>query len=87
MEERVNWIMTGTDLRRDALVGEGKILPRGGIASVESLTVALTMTGGRPEYMPVLIAAMEAMTEPLFKHVAVNGTTNATRPALIVVGQ
>jgi hypothetical protein len=87
MEERVSWIRTGTDLRRDALLGKGRILPRGGIASVERLTVALAMTSGRPEYMPVLIAATEATTEPLFKHVAVNGTTNATRPALIVVGQ
>jgi len=26
MEGRVHWITTGTDLRRDALVGEGKTL-------------------------------------------------------------
>ena len=36
-KERVDWIMKGTDLSRDKAIG--KILPRGGIATVEALTV------------------------------------------------
>ena len=50
-EERVSWILRGTDRPRDEVVG--KVLPRGGIATVETLAVSLAMAGGRPEYLPV----------------------------------
>jgi hypothetical protein len=83
-EERVSWIMTGTDLPRDKLIG--KILPRGGIATVETLAIALAMAGGRPEYMPVFIAVVEAFMEPEFRHDWMNTTTGAVRPGVIVNG-
>ena len=83
-EERVNWILTGTDLPRDEVIG--KILPRGGIAPVESLAVALAMAGGRPEYMPLLIAAVEAIVDPLTQHQGMQATTNSCYPAVMVNG-
>ena len=88
-EERVNWILTGTDLARDVLVGGGKILPKGGRTSVEALAIALAMAGGRPEYLPVLIAAVEAITktppgEP--GHIAWASTTRSTFANVIVNG-
>ncbi len=85
-EERVKWILTGTDLAPNTPVGGGKILPRGGIASVESIAVALAMAGGRPEYLPVLIAITEAMTQPEFEHNVWNATTVSNFPAVIVNG-
>jgi hypothetical protein len=85
-EQRVNWILTGTDLSRDTLVGRGKILPRGGLATVEMLAVCLAMAGGRPEYLPVLIAAIEAMTDPRVKHWLWNTTTGCCSPLVIVSG-
>lgn len=85
-EERVNWLLTGTDLARDKLVGDGKILPRGGIATVETLAVSLTMAGGRPEYLPVLIAATEAMTDPLVAQRNWSATTGPGNPLVIVNG-
>jgi hypothetical protein len=85
-EESVNWILTGTDLPRDTVVGEGKILPRGGIATVESLAVALAMAGGRPEYLPVVIAAVEAITDPISNHQGWQATTGNYFPALVVNG-
>lgn len=85
-KERVDWILSGTDLPRDTIVGAGKIMPRGGIATVEMLAVALVMAGGRPEYMPLLIASIEAMTEPAFNHQSMAATTNACYPAMIVNG-
>jgi hypothetical protein len=84
--ERVNWILTGTDLPRNSVVGTGKILPRGGIATVESLAIALAMAGGRPEYLPVLIAAVDAITEPEARHSDWNATTSSSFPAVIVSG-
>jgi hypothetical protein len=83
-EELVDWILTGTDLPRDTVVG--KILPRGGIATVESIAVALAMAGGRPEYLPVLIASMQAIVDPAFVHQSWTATTSSVSPAVIVNG-
>ena len=82
--ERVTWIMKGTDLPPDKAVG--KILPRGGIATVEALAVNLAMAGGRPEYLPVLVAAVEAMVIPKQRHFHANSTTNSCYPIVIVNG-
>jgi hypothetical protein len=85
-EERVNWILAGTDSPRYSVVGNGKVLPRGGIATVESLAVALAMAGGRPEYLPLLIAAVEALTQPEGRLDDWNATTASNYPAVIVNG-
>ena len=61
-EERVRYMLTGTDLKPDTVIG--KITPRGGIATVQDIAVSLTMAGGRPEYLPILIAAVEAISQP-----------------------
>ncbi|MFC2047969.1 hypothetical protein ACFLSK_00870 [Chloroflexota bacterium] len=83
-EERVKWILTGTALSPDTIIG--KILPRGGIGTVETLAISLAMTGGRPEYLPVLIAAIEALVDPRVKHQVFNTTTCSIYPAVIVNG-
>jgi hypothetical protein len=83
-EERVNWLLAGTDLPRDLAIG--KIMPSGRTATVESLAVNLAMTGGRPEYMPVLIAAIKAFTDPRFRHQMVQATTCSVNLAAIVNG-
>jgi hypothetical protein len=85
-EERVNWILRGTDLPRDALVGEGKFLPKGGITTVESIAVALAMAGGRPEYLPVLIGSVDAFINPKSRHQNLQATTSSGHPAVIVNG-
>ena len=84
-KEQVAWILTGTDLPRDTVIGN-TVLPRGGIATVESIAVSLAMAGGRPEYLPLLIAAIEAVTDPTFKFQATNSTTCSVVPAFIVDG-
>lgn len=84
--ERVKWILRGTDLPPDAIVGKGKILPRGGIATVEVVAAALAMAGGRPEYLPVLLATVEAMLDPGLQHQGWQATTSSIIPAAIVNG-
>ncbi|MFC1971279.1 hypothetical protein ACFLV0_05075 [Chloroflexota bacterium] len=81
-EERVNWILTGTDLPRDKVID--KILPRGGICSVEGLAVILAMAGGRPEYLPVLIAAVEALVSSTYE--GWQAATGHEFPAVVVNG-
>ena len=59
--ERVDWILRGAALPRTQVIG--KFPPRGGVTTVETCAVALAMAGGRPEYLPVLIAAVEAFLD------------------------
>jgi hypothetical protein len=81
---RVDWILQGTDLPRDRVLG--KILPRGGIATVESCAIALSMAGGRPEYLPVLIAAIEAFLDPLADSEHMQADSAGAFPVVIVNG-
>ena len=83
-DDRVEWILKGTDLPRDHVVG--KVMPRGGIATVEAISVSLAMAGGRPEYLPVLIAAMEAILDPKMDHDKWQATSGSTFPVVIVNG-
>lgn len=83
-EERVAWILTGTDLSPDLEIG--KIMPRGGIATVETIAATLAMAGGRPEYLPVLIAATEALVTPEYGLASRNSTTNSNFPVVVVNG-
>jgi hypothetical protein len=82
--ERVNWLLTGTDCPRDSAIG--KIMPSGRTATVESLAVSLAMTGGRPEYLPVLIAAFKAFTDSRFRHQMMQATTCSVNVAAIIDG-
>jgi len=83
-EEWVDWILTGTDLPRDEVIGQ--VNPRAGLASVEAIAVALAMAGGRPEYLPVLIAAVKAITTPKWGLERMQATTASIFPAVIVNG-
>ena len=82
--ERVDWILKGTDLPRDQVIG--KIMPKGGIATVETIAVSLAMAGGRPEYLPVLIAAVDAFLDPTLEHDKLQATSGSTFPVIIVNG-
>ena len=83
-EDRVNWILGGSDLAPDTVIGQ--ILPRGRTATVETLAVSLAMTGGRPEYLPVLIAAVEAILEPQVNHQMWQAFEASSFPVIIVNG-
>ena len=80
----MNWILRGTDLPPDTRIG--KILPQGRIATVKTVAVALAMAGGRPEYLPVLIAAVEALIDPGLAHQSWQATSSSVYPAVIVNG-
>ena len=60
--------------------------PRQGEATVERIAVNAVMAGCRPEYLPVLIAAVEAMADPAFNLDSIQATTHPVAPLLIVNG-
>lgn len=55
-------------------------------ASVETIAVNAVMAGCRPEYLPVVIAAIEAMAQPEFPLAAMQVTTHAVAPLAIING-
>jgi len=83
-KQRVDWILQGTQRPRDLLLG--KFLPRGAIATIESCAIALAMAGGRPEYLPVLIAAVEAFLDPLSDSEHMQADSAGAFPVIIVNG-
>ncbi len=64
----------------------GTMPPRHGIVTPEILAINAVMAGCRPEYFPVVLAAVEAMLEPAFNLFAVQATTHPCAPCVIVNG-
>src|SRR5213594_2125797 len=63
-----------------------EVPPNYGRATVEKIAVNAVMAGCRPEYLPVVIAAVEAICDPAFDLHGVSGTTDAVAPLLILNG-
>jgi hypothetical protein len=81
---RVDAMLTATRRDRGELVA--KVPPNFGRATVEKLAVNAVMAGCRPEYLPVVLAAVEAACDPVFNLHGQSGTTNAASPLIIVNG-
>ncbi len=60
--------------------------PRKGRVTVEVIAVSAIMAGCRPEYLPVIIAAIEGLTDPGFPLELMQMTTNPMTPLLLVNG-
>lgn len=83
-EERVWRMVDGSGRAADEVIGT--VGPMQGIASVEKIAVNAVMAGCRPQYMPVLIAAVKGIQAPEFNIDAVQGTTNPCAVGLILNG-
>ncbi|MBI2862179.1 MAG: hypothetical protein HYX89_05105 [Chloroflexi bacterium] len=83
-EERVHAAVDASGREPHEVIG--LVGPRWGKATVEKIAINAVMAGCRPEYMPVLIAAVEAVTEEAFNLYAVQATTSPVAPLLIVNG-
>jgi hypothetical protein len=64
----------------------GIIPPRNGPATVEKIAINAVMAGCRPEYLPVLIAAIEAMVDPDYNLYGRQTTTHPGAHLMIVHG-
>src|SRR5690606_6749635 len=77
-------MLKGTSRRPDEVIG--KMPPYLGVCTVEKVAINAVMAGCRPEYMPVLLAAVEAALEPVFTLHGVLATTYFSSPIIIVNG-
>ncbi|HEV8457539.1 MAG TPA: hypothetical protein VGR44_04505 [Methylomirabilota bacterium] len=82
--ERVRRMLAGAHRRPDELVAV--LAPRLGQATVESVAVNAVMAGALPEHLPVVLAAVEAVADPVFNLQAVQTTTHPCSPLIIVNG-
>jgi len=60
--------------------------PRQGEATVERIAINAIMAGCRPEYLPVVITAVEALADPAFNLDSIQATTHPVAPLIIVNG-
>lgn len=82
--ESVQRFVAASGRAADDLIGV--LPPRKGRATVEVIAVNAVMAGCRPEYMPVIIAAVEGMTDPAYPLEFMQVTTNPMTPFLLVNG-
>ncbi len=83
-KEAVAEMMKGTDLPADHVVA--KIIPRMGRATVEKIAVNAVMAGALPIHMPVLIAAVETVSDPKTRFDSFEVSTGSWAPFLVVNG-
>lgn len=81
---RVRRMLAQVRLKPDRVVA--RMDPRAGAATVERIAVNGVMAGCRADYLPVLIAAVQAVCDPAFNLLGIQATTNPVAPLLIVNG-
>ena len=83
-EERVGQMLAA--VKRDPQDVIGVVPPRWAPATVEKIAINAVMAGCLPQYMPVLIAASEALADPRLNLYALQATTGGPAIMLIVNG-
>ncbi|HEU5194112.1 MAG TPA: hypothetical protein VFW70_05175 [Methylomirabilota bacterium] len=81
---RVEAAIAASGRKREELIA--LVAPRLGRATVEKIAVNAVLAGCRPEYLPAVIAGVEAICDPAFALIGVSGTTDAVAPLLILNG-
>jgi hypothetical protein len=83
-EELVRWILSCCD--RDPQEEVAVLPPRMGQATIEKIAVNAVMAGCLPDYLPVLIAATEAVAEERFNLLGVQATTHSCGVLMVING-
>jgi hypothetical protein len=83
-EKSIAAMLAGGGLRGDETIGE--IVERGVIVSAEKLAINAVMAGCRPEYLPVVVAAVRGLCHPHFAYHGPPSSTGGSAMVLIVNG-
>jgi len=84
-EEAVKWMLTGTSRSPDEVVGV-PVVPKGGKATIEKIAISAVMAGAKPEYLPVIIAAMEVLTDKNYFLLHLQTSAGCISPVIWVNG-
>ena len=82
--ERVELMLEAGRRPRDEVVC--LVPPNYGRATVEKIAINAVMAGCKPEYLPVVIAAVEAAGDPVFNLHGQSATTHFAAPLIVVNG-
>jgi hypothetical protein len=64
----------------------GPVPPGGGEATLERIAASAVMAGCKPQYFPVVVAAMRALLKPGFNLLGVQATTHPAAPLIVISG-
>lgn len=82
--ERVDKFILASGQDGDMVLGE--MGPAMGAATIAKVAAAAVMAGCKPDYMPLLVAAVTAAADPKFDLAELQATTHCTAPLIIVNG-
>ena len=83
-EQAVAAMLAGIDRSPDEVIG--LVAPKNGTATIEKIAINAVMAGAKPEYLPVIVAAMEGLTAEAFDLTHMQTSTGSFVPAVIVSG-
>jgi hypothetical protein len=83
-EKSIALMLAGASLPGDETIGE--IPERGVVVSAEKLAINAVMAGCRPEYLPVVVAAIRGLCRPEFAYHGPASSTGGSAMVLIVNG-
>jgi len=83
--ERVDAMLACTDRQPDDVLLD-ELPPSGASLTVRALAINAVMAGCRPEYMPILVTAFEAISDPVYRAYQGAITTHPSGNAVIVSG-
>ena len=81
-EARVARLIAGAGLARDTVIVTS-LAPAMRATTVEAIAINAAMAGARPEHMPVVLAALRAVSDPVFNLNAIQTTTHPCTPLII----
>jgi hypothetical protein len=83
-KEAVQEMLKGTSRSPDEILGT--VAPKNGVATVEKIAINAVMAGAKPEYLPVILTAMECITDPDYDDLHVMTSTGSFNFAIMVTG-
>jgi hypothetical protein len=83
-EKSIAEMLAGAALRRDQVLGE--IAGRNTVVVADKVAINAVLAGCRPEYMPVVVAAVRGLCHPDFAYHGPASSTGGSAMALIVSG-
>jgi hypothetical protein len=82
--ELVKAMLAGTTRSPGDLIGQ--VAPKNGMATVEKIAINAVMGGAKPQYLPVILAAMEGLTDSQYDLTHMQSSTGSFTPLIVVSG-
>jgi len=82
--DSVKAMLAGTTRSPSEIIGQ--VAPKNGTATVEKIAINAVMAGAKPEYFPVILAAMEGFTDKNYDLTHMQASTGSFTPVVVVDG-